>query len=198
LIAKEYARTLTGYGLMYGLTAAAAEAQGKKASDYLTFDPRSTDFGKIRIGNTRVDPLAGISQATVAPYRLISGKMVTQKGEVRPLRGPEVKFGQMTGREVINRFFESKLSPWASLAYHAGAGETFRGDPTNAQNLIGDMVFPLSFGDIGSAFKEQGLPAGAALSLLAMLGASIQTYSPKVLTEKQRLRKELKERIKVE
>jgi hypothetical protein len=50
-IGKEYARFLTGMGIIYGL--------GVLAGGHLEQDPRASDFGKLRFGNTRLDPLAG-------------------------------------------------------------------------------------------------------------------------------------------
>src|SRR5690606_18698368 len=78
LIAQEYAKFLTGIGLVYLLS-------GLMGAE-LEFDPRSSDFGKIKVGNTRIDPLAGISQVTVLLYRLGSGQIKTGRGRIEPIR----------------------------------------------------------------------------------------------------------------
>lgn len=44
---------------------------GKLAGGSVENDPNSSDFGKLRIGNTRVDPYAGFQQYIVAANRLI-------------------------------------------------------------------------------------------------------------------------------
>ena len=53
LIAKEYARYLMGISVVYFL----AYLGGGEPDD----DPTSSDFGKIKFGNTRIDPLSGLS-----------------------------------------------------------------------------------------------------------------------------------------
>jgi hypothetical protein len=46
------------------------------------------------------------------------------------------------------------------------------------------MVVPLSFGDIYKAMKEHGVPAGTALGMVSLLGASVNTYSPRQKEER--------------
>jgi hypothetical protein len=63
LAAAEYARFLGGMAVLYTLASLAND------DERITFDPRSADFGKVRFGNTRLDPLAGLAQVTVFPTR---------------------------------------------------------------------------------------------------------------------------------
>jgi hypothetical protein len=55
---------------------------------------------------------------------------------------------------------------------------------------------PLSGRDIYEAIKEQGVPAGTALSLLAFFGSGLQTYEqkqpkPKPLSRLQSVRQQM-------
>jgi hypothetical protein len=73
-------------------------------------DPRSSDFGKIRIGKLRLDPLAGLSQMVVFFSRMITGKQKKlSTGEVEDVR---------RGR-TIRSFLRSKASPSATLIVDA-------------------------------------------------------------------------------
>jgi hypothetical protein len=60
-----------------GVFGAGAGAAGAVAGGKIGTDPRSSDFGKIRFGNTRLDPLGGFSQYLVAGSRLASGKSIS-------------------------------------------------------------------------------------------------------------------------
>src|SRR3972149_11707521 len=53
MVAKEYGRFLGGLAVFYVL--------GTAAGGGIETDPRSTDFGEIKFGNTRLDPMSGFS-----------------------------------------------------------------------------------------------------------------------------------------
>jgi hypothetical protein len=176
LIAMEYGRMLAGVGLMYGLATLAGVSVGT--------DPRSSDFGKLRIGNTRIDPLGGISQATVLISRLATGETKNSRGEVVPLSGETKTFGGQTRLDVASRFMRTKLSPVFGAVANVLEGEDVVGQKTDIATEAGKMVVPLSFGDIYKAMKEHGVPAGTALGMVSLLGASVNTYSPRKKEER--------------
>jgi hypothetical protein len=103
LFAREMGRLLSGLGVVYGLGALAG---GKIETDW-----RSTDFGKIRFGDTRVDPLMGIQQLVVLIGRFATNEKKTAAGKIRPLDGSDKgPFGE-TFSDVAGRFVRSKLAP---------------------------------------------------------------------------------------
>jgi hypothetical protein len=202
VLGTEYARMIGGYMMQYALVAAFAQATGNRFGDMVNFDPRSVDFGKIKVGNTRIDPLAGLSQVSTLLGRVGTGEMAAIGGEVRPIRGEQVPFGKPTGADIAMRFLRSKLAPIpAALWDRLLTGKTFAGEPVGGWASIPqeavNLLAPLSGNDIFQALKEQGLTKESALFGLGIFGDSVQTYSPRPLTEKQRLRKEMKERVKV-
>lgn len=169
-VAKEYARFLAGIGVIYALS----QAAGAKVES----DPRSADFGKLRFGNTRVDPLAGLSQATVLVSRIASGETKTPSG-VKKIRGPKIPFGQPDTADVSGRFLRTKLSPVFGTAVDLSSGTDVMGQPVTPESAAQRMLVPLSFGDVYNALQDQGIPKGAAISLLALFGMSVQTYQDK-------------------
>ncbi len=171
LVAKEYGRFLLGLGVVYGL--------GKLSGADIELDPRSSDFGKMRFGNTRIDPLAGIQQATVLLSRLGSGETKTLKGKVVPIRGDKVPYGSPDSADVIARFLRTKLSPVVGTSIDIATGENVVGEPVTAGSVAESLVVPLSFGDIKDALMEQGVPEGEAMALLSILGMGVQTYEDK-------------------
>jgi hypothetical protein len=202
VLGTEYARMIGGYMTQYALVAAFAQAMGGRFGDMVSFDPRSTDFGKIRIGDTRIDPMAGLSQVTVLLSRFATGEIKTLKGAVEPLRGPEVGYGKPRGEDILKRFLRSKLAPIPAALYDRfAAGQTFTGEEISGVKTLPaelmNLISPLSGSDIYQALREQGLTRESALYGLAVFGDSVQTYSPKVQTEKQRLREQMKNRIKI-
>lgn len=171
LIAKEYGKYLAGMGVLYGLSALAGHGPET--------DPRSSDFGKIRIGNTRIDPLSGLAQTATFTARIASGENKRQSGEVVPIRGPGVPYGGMKSSDVIARFLRTKLSPTFGAAVDVAAGENAIGQPVTPTQVATRLVVPLSFGDIYDAMREHGVPEGAAIGTLSIFGAGVQVQTDK-------------------
>lgn len=167
-IASYYAANFIGTAAMLYM--------GHLAGGDVELDPRSTDFLKIRFGNTRIDLMSGLSQITVFLSRVLSGKTKTAQGEVNSLT--EGRFGAPDVWETATRFGRSKLSPNISLIVDLLNGRDINGQPVNASSL-GARAFPITYQDIYQAMQEQGVPKGAAMGLLAVFGAGLQTYAPK-------------------
>lgn len=182
---EQYARTLAGASLVYGL----ANMAGAK----IETDPRSTDFGKIRIGNTRIDPLGGLIQITNFLTRVVTGETKTEKEGVKPLRDsfrplPEVdkllgtnmaaqgKPGKKGVGDTIATFLRTKLNPVAGAAVDIATGKDIVGRPTTVGGTLKKMTVPISFQDISETMQEQGVPKGTALWILSLFGAGLQTY----------------------
>lgn len=173
-VAKEYARTLTGLGLFYGLSSLALEAFD---TDWkIELDPRSSDFGKIRIGQTRIDPLFGLQQATVLLSRLVSGETKTLSEKVVPIRGEKVPFGTGNSADVIARFLRTKLSPIIGAGVNIAAGRNVIGEPVTPTTVARDIAVPISLREIYDSMKAQGIPGGVALGILNLFGIAVQTY----------------------
>lgn len=169
LIAKEYGKFLIGTGIIYAI--------GQLAGADIEFDTRSSDFGKLKFGNTRLDPLAGLSQVTVLLGRLGAGETKTLSGEIRPIRG-DVPFGASDSADVIARFLRTKLSPSFGQTIDALTGTDVVGQPVTAGSIAQNLLVPMSFDDIREAVEEQGVPKGVALSLLSLFGMSMKTIDP--------------------
>lgn len=159
-IAEQYVRTLLGLTAVYA-GAAMLGADIEK-------DPRSSDFGKLRFGDVRLDPLAGVSQATVLLSRIGSGSVKTLDGKVNDLR-----FEDMT------RFLRSKLSPAIGMAVDLRLGKNVVGEEVTPQSTARDALIPLSFRDIYEVMREQGVPEATAFSILSIFGWSLQSFESK-------------------
>ncbi len=173
LIAKEYARYLIGMSMIYAI--------GSWAGGDVEFDPRSPDFGKIRFGKTRLDPLSGISQVTVLLSRVISGKIKSSTtGEITPLRGEKVPYGRGGTAEVVGRFLRSKLSPMFGKTLDIAAGENVIGEKVTLKGTVVELTVPMTWRDILEVMQEQGLPRATAISILGIFGMGIQTYGSQI------------------
>ena len=166
MIAREYARFGIGMAIVYTLF--------KFLGADIEKDPRSSDFGKIRFGDTRIDPLAGLSQATVFLARMVTGEKKTGSGKVQSLTSNEYKAD--TRFNVFTRFVRSKLSPVIGMVVNLGEQKNVVGEPVTPMTFARDAIVPLSFQDIQEAMEKEGIARGSAIAILPILGWGMQTY----------------------
>jgi len=193
LIAKEYARYLAGVATYWSTIYAGANAfLGPKGDKWdINFDILSSDFGKIRIGNTRIDPLSGLQQPLVLMARTLMGKKTTLKGKEVPLYGPEVGYGDDTIGTLMGRFVRSKFSPGMGVASDVFTRRHYFGEPINAKEMLYGVT-PMvlrdtyeSMNDMYNTFGAAGIPGGIVLGLMANVGEGIQTYEQKTKAERK-------------
>lgn len=173
LIAKEYGRYLLGVAVVLAL--------GALAGGDIERDPRSPDFGKIRFGNTRIDPLSGLVQVTVLLSRVFSGSTKSSTtGRVTAIRGEDVPYAGSDTSDVIFRFLRTKLSPLFGTALDIAAGENVIGEPVTTGSLITNAIIPMSIRDIYEMMRtDLNLPTAWVLAILSIFGMSLQTYNTK-------------------
>jgi hypothetical protein len=167
LIAKDYGRFMTGMALVYLL--------GMLFGGDEEIDPRSSDFGKIKFGNTRLDPLAGMSQVIVLVARSVSGQTKSSSGEVTALRGPGTPYGSGEW-DVLTRFLRSKFSPMVGTLVNIDQGKTVVGEKVTPLTTARDMLIPLSVRDVYDVMRENGVAGGTAIMTLGILGVGVQNY----------------------
>ena len=146
-------------------------------------DPRSANFGKIRIGKTRIDITGGMGAIiTLASHVVFSwhnGKFSvwyksTTTGKWTDLYAG--KYGQMTPLDAIINFGEGKLSPIAGVLRDVWKGKVFGGAPATPKNLLYGATTPLPV-QTGIELLKNKESAPFLLGMIAdALGFSTNTY----------------------
>lgn len=138
-------------------------------------DPRSADFGKIKLGNTRVDIWGGFQQYAVLASRLITGEMVSST------TGREFALGEgykpTTRGDIIQRFFSYKTSPVTSFALGLLNGKNAIGQDFDLPVEVTKRFIPMIYSDIYDLMKNKQSPI---LSVPAVFGTGLQTYGDKI------------------
>lgn len=158
VIAKEYGKYLAGMAALYTLASLMGASVGT--------DPRSPDFGKIRIGNTRIDPLGGMAQVMTLAGRLATGKTKNASGEVK-----KANFG-----DVLGSFNRSKLSPSIGTLWDIVSRKQYGGRPTTIGSVARNFFVPLSLRDLPDDVKKEGLEKALGIWLLNLFGISAKAY----------------------
>ena len=154
------------YGSMTTIVSLAALMEAK-----VELDPRSSNFGKIQIGNTRIDPWAGYQQYARYAAQMITGWRKTTSTET--LQDVERK-------DVRDRFLRSKASPAVGLLWDIVEGETFLGEelyegPASIAKAAKDRLTPMFASDMWDALEQEGL-IGGLLALPGGLGMGVTSF----------------------
>lgn len=173
VVRKEAVKSLLTFGAVAGSILGLAKAGGANVS----VDPRSADFGKIKVGDTRYDPWGGFQQYIVLASRLATGEMVSST------TGKEFKLGTgykpTTRYDIIQRFLESKEAPIASFVTALVKGQTAMGEAVNIPAEVIDRFIPMLAQDVYDLTKEYGT-SGLFMAMPGAFGVGSQTYTDQI------------------
>jgi len=166
-VRKQYVKALLATAGAWGSIASIAALAGADVS----LDPNSSDFGKIKIGNTRLDPAGGFQQFLVAASRLMSGEYTSSSTQQESELGQG--FRAETRKDVAERFMVNKLHPVMRFAYDLMFASKYQ--PVHVGDRIAQMFIPLIVQDVIELAKEDP----TLLPLVGLVGAGMgtQTYS---------------------
>ena len=143
------------------------------------WDPRSSDFGKIRVGNTRFDITGGMASLITLAARLFSkSSKSSNTGIVSKLNDKSNPYSQ-TYEDLIMNFASNKLSPAASLIKQLYSGEDYSGNPLTPSNLLQDMFLPLGVQSYFDMLQDKNHPNMLLGYLADAVGIASNTYLPK-------------------
>ncbi len=167
IVRKEAAKTfVTTIGTISAITYLASLAGAEVETNLL-----SSDVGKIKIGNTRIDPWAGgqqgmryLAQTIMGQYKDISsGKIIGSDKYPYPNR-----------LKTIWRGIRSKFAPGFGIGINVLEGKDFLGEKVTLENQVNDIV-PFAVKDIYEAVQDQGI-SGFLLGIPTFFGTSLQTF----------------------
>jgi len=137
----------------------------------ISMDEESADFGKVRIGKTRLDLGGGFLPQYVAMWRLWSGFYRSSSTNQRHAYGQG--FRPETQETQLQRFFSNKFNPSAKFGYDLLRAAQYV--PFHVGDRTAQMFVPLVAQDMYEMFKED--PKLIPLLMPAvMLGGGTQIY----------------------
>jgi hypothetical protein len=137
------------------------------------WDSTSSDFMKVRIGKTRLDPLFGLQQVFVLGSRILHEDMKDSHGVIRKRKGFEDDY------DLLARFMEGRLHPAIQDVRALKTGTDFMGQPITKTEVAVGALLPITYPEILKASKNRGIPASVVLGLWAMAGGGLSTYDPR-------------------
>lgn len=163
----------------------------KAAGADVGVDPRSSDFGKVKIGDTRLDFFGGHTQYIRLGYQLapfVGGETVSSLSGRTSTLG--TGYGKKSRKDIIQKFLENKANPVVSFATTMIAGQDAVGNPIDSPQAAGKEVIsrflPLVYQDVADMATHKGVNPLIG-GPLAIAGVGTQTYGKQdiKLSEKQ-------------
>jgi hypothetical protein len=128
-------------------------------------DPRSTDFLRIRIGDTVFNPLGGYQE----PLRVLSQVITGQRKDFRT-----GKLEKTRARDVAVMWLRYKVEPVGSAIWTGLEDKNAVGEIETIPRHLRDLFAPISLENAIEAIQALGWP-GAVWALPEQLGAGVQT-----------------------
>jgi len=142
--------------------------------------PTSSDFLKMKIGNTRLDTMGGFSQYA----RLIAGVAdYTAKEINKDILGNSKQQITKSGWDIVSRFFESKEAPSISLITDFLKGKGYVTKDFNLPKEVADRILPMVIQDTWDLFKND--PETLYMIVPGIFGMGLQTYEEKPKKKKK-------------
>lgn len=138
-------------------------------------DPKSSDFGKIRVGDTRFDVTGGMGSIVTLAMRLITQSSKSTSGVVTKLNTGE--YGSQTTLDLLKDFLANKTSPAVNIGYKLGTGTDFRGEKVDRSQSVIESLLPIGV-QTGKETLSNPNSAPFLMTMLADgLGIGANTYS---------------------
>lgn len=149
-------------------------------------DPRSSDFGTIKIGSTRFDITGGMRGVLTLAARLLTWSTKNQVGDITAINSGE--YGAQTGMDVVSKFMEGKFAPlMAAFKDLVLTGTDFAGNPTSIPKEALGLVTPLTPRTAIELFQDKESAGVLAGTIAETLGISANSYgAPSVLANDQK------------
>lgn len=141
-------------------------------------DPRSSNFGKIKVGNTRFDVTGGMSSiATLATRIAMQSTKSGTTDVVSELNSGE--FGSQTALDVLWQFAQGKASPVAGVGLDFLRGQTFTGEKPTVTGEIAKLITPITVANYNELRKDPNSANKLVTVIADGLGFATNTYEYK-------------------
>jgi hypothetical protein len=139
-------------------------------------DPTSTDFGTIRVNDTRFDVTGGKKSLVVLAFRLIERQSKSSVTGLKNKIGTDT-FGQTSPMDLIMTFLSNKFSPNAQILNALLlTRKDFEGKPITAIGMLQSTFIPLIIANQLDLGKQPNHADAIAILIAEFLGVSTNTY----------------------
>ena len=139
-------------------------------------DPRSSNFGKMKKGNTYYDLTGGFGLYIRLFVQLWTGEKKTLTSKKIEEFGGDSPFAD-TRLSVLYRALRGKLAPLFSASANLLEGKNVVGEKVTLTSELLDQVTPLYLADLHDAMKQRGVEALFSVGIPGFFGVGTQTFT---------------------
>jgi hypothetical protein len=145
--------------------------------DSVAWDSNSSNFGKIKVGNSRFSVGAGIPIMIVLASRIASGSTTSSiTGEKKNLNTGE--YGKKTKVDLVFSFLENKAAPATSVAIDLLKGQTRDREKPTVKGEVSRLLTPLTIQNYYDTKSVEDSANVLTVIMAETLGINTQTYGP--------------------
>jgi hypothetical protein len=150
------------------------EAMGEEGKSY---DPRSTKFGKVKVGSGYNDVTGGFAPLVTFLTRIATSKSVSASGKETSLSSD--KFGAENKEKIVGRYIRGKLAPIPATLYSLllADGKDPVGKEMNVGRTTASLVAPIPVANAIETAQEDNAEEYIGSQLLDILGAASSKYN---------------------
>lgn len=170
VLRKERLRSLLSLSSLYMTNLALAKAAGAEVNT----DPTSSDFGKGRFGNYRIEATTGLQ-----PYLVLGARLITNTMTANDTSGARVRrrilgegWGTPTQKDVIEDFLANKTNPPVGMGYRWI--DRSKGRPFDVSAEVMDLFTPMIMQDVYEIYQED--PSLFPYAVPAFFGLGTQRF----------------------
>lgn len=161
-----------------GVAAVMATANAIKPGT-VELDPRSSNAGKIKIGDTRFDIEGGYGSMITLGARIaaaISGNAAIKSSSTGVLSSLGSGIGQTSYGELIGDFLQGRGSPVEQIISDLANGQTYAGTKPTPGSEIGSLVTPIPVSTYQQLTNDPNSANTLAVMIAQQLGLMSNTY----------------------
>lgn len=142
----------------------------------IEWNPLSSNFGKIKRGDTRYSVMGGMESYITFMARMLSGLTKDSKGKIKELGGD--KFGSRSRGDIAETFFRGKANPIAGIVANLAYGKDVVGNTYEPWD-VADEAIPLVLPEMMDAYNAGGLGEVIKTIPATTYGIGVSRYSDK-------------------
>lgn len=149
-------------------------ALGASAGGEFILDTSSSDFGKIKFGNTRIDLTNGNGTFITFLSRLLEGELTSSTTGIDYSLTDDNAFNSRL--DITNNFIRARLAPAMSLAFDLADGKDVTGQDVSPGSRVADNYTPLILQSLYDMNESDGAFVASLGFLTNLVGYSTASY----------------------